>query len=488
VVYPTLVLQAGGADLGLEFGDRTRPQDSASLTGRGALFGVGADLAAPLCAGCPWLAFAGFRYQWLPETEVDRDPRLVLGVAPGGPGSSQSVFDVLADETRLRREAREISARLAYGLPGARVLPFAGVRHRWTEVRIEDELAFRSSLGETRLETRTRLEAEPTLGLAGFDFQLGPRLFGSFETSVGEEDYGAALRMVALLQGPEVPLPGPPDGQSRRARRIADALAPRMAQIEAEFLAGRAALTLTVGPNGEPAYFVAEVKALLERTEAALLAALRQYPELEALGYWVREQFTAARALLAQASSPPRQGAGSARPSRAVASFVPARPTATALQAPFRQNLDLALAALPRPSMQLAQGPSAATVPQAATAAPLALGHDAVALPRQRMENDRLMTWVVFTTTLSLDTRLIIFPRYSQKGRRGLPTNEAGDPDPQGEWLPAGSYAYYLLPGSEKLNCDPIDPSTQTCPLDLVRRKALILCCSDRGCRPNQCL
>lgn len=77
----------------------------------------------------------------------------------------------------------------------------------------------------------------------------------------------------------------------QEAAAIAAALAPLLARIEAEFIAGRARL------SASPDYFAAEVEDLLAGTEAALLQAL-SYTELAALRDYVREEFRQARAAL----------------------------------------------------------------------------------------------------------------------------------------------------------------------------------------------
>jgi hypothetical protein len=206
-LYPTLVLQAAAADVGLDFLDRNRPGDSSSLGGRGPLFGAGLDLTRALCQGCPWFAGASYLFQRLPSLTVDRSPRFAL---PG--------FEVLDDEVRLGRDVQEASMRAGYGFPGSPVVSYLGVRHRWNDVKIEDHLRYRDPFQEveTALASRTQLKSEVTLALAGVEARLGPRLFGRLEASAGGGDRGALLRVVYLGRNREQPPPPPrPDVYSQ---------------------------------------------------------------------------------------------------------------------------------------------------------------------------------------------------------------------------------------------------------------------------------
>jgi len=349
------------------------------------------------------------------------------------------------------------------------VLPFAGVRHRWIDLKIDGELAFRSPVAaETRLQTRTRLESETTLGLAGFDFQLGPRLFGSLETSVGEDDYGAALRVVALLQGPGLPPPPPPGDQTRRAREIADALAPRLAEIEAAFLAGRAGLTLTVGPDGQPAYFAAELEALLATTEADLFAALGRYPQLEALGDWVRDRFDESRAAL-----------GAPRLARALRR-TPGPP--------------LVLAALRESRPRLAQGPGR-TVPRSRGDAGLDVAEAAVVKLSYLAARRLLQVQIAFspdTEELGEGATLYVYPRFNRSGGMLLGAYPHGDCPPTREQpIFRGAYSFEVRSDEGVRTCDaarPGDPgSIPPCPLDLVNDPPPVFACRRVGCYREDC-
>lgn len=285
-IYPTLVLQAASADVSLDFLDRNRPEDSSSLDGRGSLFGAGLDLTRAFCEGCPWFAGLSFFSQQIPSFNVNRSPPFGL-----------EGFEILDDEVQLRRDVQEVSTRVGYGFSGHRIVSYVGVRHLRTDVEIEDRLRYRDPfLVETSLSSRTKLESEVTLASAGVEARLGPRLFGRLETSVGEEDWGAFFRVVYLGQEKESD-EGLTQRDLRRLEEIASVVGPRIAEIHARFLADWKKLTVVEGPDGQPAYLVRELLALLDRTERAILGVLVDYPDLEALGDWVRDEFREARIL-----------------------------------------------------------------------------------------------------------------------------------------------------------------------------------------------
>lgn len=282
-----LVLEVASSDLRLDFRDRTRSGDSTALEGRGTRFGLGLEAAAPLCDGCRFFAAAGYRYRRLPGREVDRRGE----VAPG--------FPVLDDRVVLEQEQHLASARLGYA--AGRFAPYLGVRARRGEIEIEDELRFTGPDGsETALTTRTTLESDAVDGVAGLDVRIGPRLLGRIEAALGEGAEGALLKLVVRL-GPGAPDLDPPPEKVRRAEEIRAAVTPRLRPIEAGFDTGRAALREVVGPAGTPAYLVADVVALLDRTEDALLAALEP-EELAPLRAWVSDRFDRIRDELASAA------------------------------------------------------------------------------------------------------------------------------------------------------------------------------------------
>jgi hypothetical protein len=277
-VRSTLSLRAAAADVTLDFGDRTRPQDSTSLGGQGALFGVELNVASGLCRDCLWFTEASLRFEKLPSFTVDRSPAF----APQG-------FEVLEDEVRLGREAREISARVGYSLAGNSVSYYLGALHRWTDLEIEDELRYRDPLRttETRLSSRTELESEATLGLAGAEYRVSDRLEGRLETSLGEEDWGVVFKLVYLgtsgLRDPLKP-------STEEERRIASETTPRIRRIRSDFVEARNGILRASGPG----YPVEAVVALLIRTEKSLLAALTG-TELAAMRDYVEDQFRRAR-------------------------------------------------------------------------------------------------------------------------------------------------------------------------------------------------
>ncbi|HEY0512570.1 MAG TPA: hypothetical protein VGH73_11735 [Thermoanaerobaculia bacterium] len=301
-IYPTLVLQAAGADVSLDFHDRNRPGDSSSLSGRGPLFGAGLDLTTSLCRSCPWFAGASYFFQKLPSLTVDRSPAF----GPQG-------FAVLEDKVRLGRDVHEVSTRAGYGFPGNRALSYLGVRHRWTDLDINDHLRTRDPFGvfEMSLDSRTRLKSEVTLALAGVEARLGPGLFGRLETSVGGGDRGALLRVVYLPSHPGSPSGNPPE---RPTPAETARIAARIREIRTEFAAVEESLPEAVA--------LTTLLALLDRLEREVLAAL-PYPEYAALRDLVTYRFQQAQVRLRQGTAQGRMSL----PSRAVQAAFNPRPT-----------------------------------------------------------------------------------------------------------------------------------------------------------------
>jgi hypothetical protein len=297
-IYPTLVFQAAVADVGLDFHDRNVPGDSSSLDGRGPLFGSGLDLTRTLCRSCPWFAGASYFFQKIPSMTIDRSPAF----APAG-------FEVLEDRVRLGRDVHAVSARAGYGSPGSPAVFYVGALHRWNDVTIDDRLRYRDPFRtETALSSRTRLESEVTLALAGVEARLGPRLFGRLEASVGDGDRGGLLRLV-YLAGPSPNPPKPPHSPSKE----------EYARIAGRLLEIRTELAAFLDNLGD----VVALDVLLEQLdhfEREVLDTLAD-PEYAALRDLVTYEFQKVRDSLMQG------GPAAPPPPRAVtAAFDPRRP------------------------------------------------------------------------------------------------------------------------------------------------------------------
>ena len=275
-LFPTLIVQAAWADVQLDFHDRTRAEDSTSYQGQGPLFTTGLDLTSTLCRSCPWFAGASYRFQTLPSLSVDRSPAF----APPG-------FAVLDDDVRLAREVQEISTRVGYSFPGNRIASYLGVRYRWTDLEVEDDLRYRDPLGrtETSLSSQTDLESEVTQALAGVEAHLGGSFYGRIETGISDEDHGAWMQVVYL-----------PRGRDDESKIDEDAIADQIRQLRDEFVQAFDALP-------EPVEIMA-VEALLRRFEERLLALL-PFPKLAAMQDWVRHRFRQARDLLVTRTATP---------------------------------------------------------------------------------------------------------------------------------------------------------------------------------------
>lgn len=451
----TLVLRAATADVTLDFLDRVQPQDSTSLSGRGALFGAEVNVVAALNG--PWFTEASYGFQKIPSFTVERSPRF----APGS-------LRVLADEVRLGRDVQEIAARIGYGFPGNRITAYTGVLHRRTELDVEDELRYVDSLGatETRLSSRTELDSEATLAVAGLDYRLGPRLSGRLETSVGEEDWGVVLRVAYRKRQAVRPSPEKGTEVEDRAREIAMAIAQRLAQVEADFLAGWKNLTVVEGPSGRPAYLVREISNLLTQTEQNLLGVLGNYPELEPLGDWVEDEFQSVRDEFA---SETRYAALFPELPQMQADLVALRPPRAFLS---DTTIDL-----------LAQVDGVSTDLEKAT--------------RRLRRIQRLITFVrssrlrmvlEFWPSLSLgeSAKITIYPRNDPGSPTCKKTLGPGD----AEQIFIGRY-YFRLENSRDKNlpfCNAKEQERGLCPLDLLREECVTLECNKNRCRKEDCL
>lgn len=279
VLYPTLSFDAARAEVSLDFHDLTEARDSTSLRGQGGLFDTRLDLIATPCRRCSWYTATSYRFEKLPSFEVVRSPRFEL-----------QGFATSRDEVRLEREVHEVSGRVGYAPPVGRITSFVGAQHRWADLEIDDRIAYHSAFSNDRLSSRTRLESETTLAVAGLDVELGSRWSGRLETAVGDGDWSAWIGLAFQ------PLSSGNPKERIRLRRIARDID----RLHTEFAQDVASLP-QIG-------WLAAAQALLDRYEARLLDLL-PLPEFDALQSLVRYRFDEARQLLASAATPPRASA-----------------------------------------------------------------------------------------------------------------------------------------------------------------------------------
>jgi hypothetical protein len=452
-IYPTLVFQAAAADVSLDFGDRNRPEDSSSLDGRGRLFATGLDLTRSLCGSCPWFAGASYHFQRLPDLNADRSP-------PFNPPG----FEILEDEVQLSRDVHEASTRIGYGFSGNRVVSYLGASHRWTDVEIEDHLRYRDPFQtvETALDSRTRLESEVTLALAGVEARLGSRLFSRLETSVGEGDWGVLFRVVYTGRSEEPPRP---QNVRQRAREIEKKIAPDLARIEAAFLIGWKSLKVVEGPDGQPAYLSTELEEFLKKTEEDILNALDKFPEFEALRDWVRARFNAARSELGL----PTSDAAPVAPGYAAVAVIASS----------------ASLSLPVSRVRLAQADKKTTNQSKANDL-IAAGYDK---GKSMARSKTPLVTLTFEAPLGSSMRLEIFPRYNPEDKdspcyRSLSANETRK---DVYW---GQYAFNIYqenPDKPTLRCP---GQSGGCPLvlvDPVDRCKILWCESSKNCKTKEC-
>jgi len=464
-IHPTFHWQALSANLRLDFLDRRESAENTSIEGRGLFLGAGFDLVAAMCNQCGWFASAGYQVQDMPSFGADRKPRL-------------SDADLSHDEVSLRRQVRDASFRIGYGIPNARIITYTGVRRRSTDLDIEDELGFSGrtqdgTLEETRLRTRTKIQGDATLAVAGLDVNFGGGLFGRAETAIGDGDRVVKVNLVYLPKiGIEIRQETAEEKAEKererklekqlkkRARWIAAGILPRLIAIEKEYLAGWHALHVVAGDGGEPSYLVQEVDALLNGTESALLGVTHDYPELEALGDWITDEFVRNRKELGLEAPVRTAGLGAARALRA--SFSGSRSGYVFASANLQaQKQD--------PVVKQSEADRILTI----------LWKLVVGTPKAAAKENRLLTRFRFDTDLGDETRLNIHPRYSPNSGGTLAPGVVID-----VWI--GRYSYKL---NENRWCDARKPpsSPEFCPLDLLLNKCKILECGPRRCDPKAC-
>lgn len=186
-VFPSIVLELAVLDVDVDFVGRTEPGADRSLSGRGLMLGAGVSWVATLCRHCRWFWGGDYRYRTLPDLGLD-----------GVPGFGAPGLEVLSSEDRLRLDSHRLTGRLGYRVRGGRYAPYLGLRYRTTDVRLEDELRLASpELGqETRIVTRSKLDDDAMEGVVGVDVRLARNLAARLETSIGDADRQALLKIV----------------------------------------------------------------------------------------------------------------------------------------------------------------------------------------------------------------------------------------------------------------------------------------------------
>ncbi|HVR07518.1 MAG TPA: hypothetical protein VMW75_05675 [Thermoanaerobaculia bacterium] len=294
-IHPTLVLQGAWSGWRLGFVDKPEPADSTVVTGQGAVLGLGLDLSAQLCSGCPWFAGAGFRVHTMPSVTADRSP----GIAATG-------FAVPESQTRFRLRGGEALLRIGRSLAGGRIAPYLGILRRRDLLTVDDTLALRSEevAQETLLHTRTGMVASGTAGIAGVGVRLSGPLLLRLETGFGDRLFTVSLKLSHLglpvrprrtQNAPEREVPQAPE---RSQEEVAGQIIPALERAREELR--RTATELGIGLPAQPGagYEPQKVYHLLDQMEQRLTAALAG-PELAAMRDYVRDLFAKARAEIA---------------------------------------------------------------------------------------------------------------------------------------------------------------------------------------------
>jgi hypothetical protein len=253
-ITPRVTLQVLEGDFDLRFLNQREVGLDDSLHGRGVLYSVEAELTGNLCRSCPWSAQGGYRFQKLPSAGVDRSQSVA---SPG--------LRVLNDESRLSRETHDLFTRFGYSFTGKDVVAYTGVRHRWANVEVEDELRLFNPLfnQETTMRSRTKLDGRSNEAIVGVEARHRS-FIGRTEVTFNDQDYGVLATVV--YNGSEL--------TRTEIDTFAISVAPQLAQLETDFQERRKALTLVpTGPCGSAC--LAEVALLLDWTEARLLIEVR---------------------------------------------------------------------------------------------------------------------------------------------------------------------------------------------------------------------
>lgn len=283
-VFPTLTLEAASVDVTLDSVSKTELNPKTTLEGRGSLFGVKLGATASLCGDCIWFNGTTYHYRNLPAFKADRSPAFA---EPG--------FEVLHDEVRLSQEVHEVSTKFGYIAPNQRVAYYTGVRTRWTDVEVEDELRFGNVNIRQEMMSSTKLKSKTIEVVAGVDAYLGGSIFGRTEASFSGHDLGVKVTIVHIDWNNR----SREDRESteRMAREIASAIAPRLKQILAAFLEARQNLRVEIAATGKQVYPLGAVSSLLNDTERDLLLTLAG-PELTAMRDYIQDLFYQTRVAL----------------------------------------------------------------------------------------------------------------------------------------------------------------------------------------------
>lgn len=284
-LFPSLVVEAAWTEVTFDFRDRTEPELSTAIAGRGVSWGAGLEAAALGREG-KWFLGGGYRFRTLPDLDLERSP-------PFDP-----ILGVVHDEVRLDQDTHLASLRVGRVFAGGRVTPWLGVRGRWTELEIDDEASFVSPNGiETDLRTRSRFESDSVLAVAGVDAWLGGHVAGRAEVSYGDGDVATLLKVVYMSR-PDARVPPRSPGD------IAD----HFRRIRREFVT--AADEIVPLQTSDPTAYVRRALDLLARTEEQAVEVLEEF-DFIALADWIRARFDDARDAL---GSSPTATDGSARP------------------------------------------------------------------------------------------------------------------------------------------------------------------------------
>jgi hypothetical protein len=295
-IRPTLTLEALDGDFDLRFLNQREAGPDDSLHGRGLMYGVELAVRAE-SLGSRWFAESGYRFHSLPSVNAERSQPFT------SPGVQVSI-----DESRLSRETHDAFTRVGYSFSGRDVLTYTGVRHRWANVEVQDDLRFVDTLlQETTLSSRTKLDSSASEAIVGVEARLPRSLVWRTEITFSNQDYGVLAAVV--YAGRSKRRPRSLDHLKERAAVIAAEIAPKLKRIYNEFDKSRKDLPTFEIPGTGRAYLAEPLLELLQKTEKDLLDALSGHVELIALQDYVRHLFARTRGALqlqyvAQAGGP----------------------------------------------------------------------------------------------------------------------------------------------------------------------------------------
>jgi len=184
-VYPTLNVNAGGANVKIESVSRSTGVTTLSLDGSGTVVGAGFGIIVT-CPNCSWYLGATYDYWTLIDAELEDDPCPLFGSATS---------------CRARAEAsshsHSISGRFGLNLLNNRFGPYLGIRGTWQNYDLTLHASqVISGFGEVTFDTSAKFERDTVEGIAGVDGHIWGPFFGRLETTFNGSDVSVMFKII----------------------------------------------------------------------------------------------------------------------------------------------------------------------------------------------------------------------------------------------------------------------------------------------------